>query len=111
MSGAIEHIKANLVGYLLPVAAMLMWAGVVAFMDARHDKHGSAETVRQKAMQADAEMRKDTFKSLEQLEIRALKRERRKLVNYERLAPNSQYSASRQAEIDALTDEIQELEN
>jgi hypothetical protein len=86
---AFEHVKANLVGYLLPVAAMLMWGGFTAFMDARHEAKGAINKV----------------------EVRQLKREKRKLENYERLAPNSAYSSSRQAEIAALEDEIAELES
>ena len=83
-----EHIKANFIGYMLPIVAMLMWGGFIAFMDERHEAKGA----------------------ITEVEIRQLKREKRKLENYERLAPNSEYSASRQAEIAALVDEIDELE-
>ena len=94
-----EHLKANLIAYLLPVIAMALWAGVVAFMDARHERRGTGEVVK-------SEISQDMMKT----ELRQLKREQRKLTNYQRLSPNSEYSASRQAEIDALADEIEELE-
>ena len=96
---AIEHIKANLIGYLLPIVAMLMWAGFTAFMDQRHDRIGEAK-------QAKTEITQSMMKT----ELRALKREKRKLEGYQRLAPNSEYSASRAQEIHALTDEIAEIE-
>ena len=88
MNHTIEHIKANLVGYLLPVVAMLMWGGFTAFMDGRHALKGDVVNV----------------------EVRELKREKRKLETYLELSPKSEYTQSRKAEIRALTDEIAELE-
>lgn len=94
-----EHIKANLVGYLLPVAAMLMWAGFTFFMDQRHDAAGSAEHVEHTMTQG----------MLKQ-EMRSLKREKRKLEGYQRLSPNSEYFSARESEISALKDEIEEIQ-
>ena len=107
---AIDHIKANLLGYLLPVVAMLMWAGVMAFMDARHDSKGAALDVEQKALEQLSTVEHEVLSAVQQAEVRQLKRELRTVKDRLRLAPNSEYSASRQAEVDFLTDQIQELE-
>lgn len=99
MSSAFEHVKSHLVAYLLPIIAMALWGSVVAFMDSRHEPAGAGAVIK-------TEISQDLMKT----ELRQLKREQRKLLNYQRLSPNSEYSASRQAEIDALEDEIESLE-
>lgn len=96
---AVDHIKANLIAYLLPIVAMLMWAGFTAVMDSRHEPVGSVDKVQM-----------DMSEVILKKELRTLKRERRKMETYQRLAPNSEYSTSREAEIATLTDEISEIE-
>ena len=84
----IEHIKSHVIGYVilslvLPAAGL----GFLAYMDARHEARGESKRI----------------------ELRQIRREKRRLESYQRLAPNSEYSAARVAEIDALEDEIQEI--
>ena len=100
MTTPIEHIKSNLIGYALPIVAMLMWGGFTAFMDQRHDEKGASEVVKTSIMSG-----------MDRLEVKQLKREKRKLLSYERTDPGSKYSLARQQEIDALTDEIEGLED
>ena len=107
---AVDHIKANLIGYLLPIAAMLMWAGVAAFLDARHDAKGSAVQAQRTALEALEITETQVLNAVQQAEVRQLKRELRTVKDRLRLAPNSEYSASRQAEVDFLTDQIEELQ-
>lgn len=98
MSDLATHIKNNLYGYLIPIAALLCWGGIVAIMDERHDPKGASEKAKVEAVQA-----------VKQVELRQLKRELRTVKDRQRLAPDSTYSASRAAEIDYLTDEISAL--
>jgi len=82
----------------------LSLVGFYSVMDARHDAKGTA-----------ADLIKTTETDLTyvvtQNELRQLRREKRKLENYLRLAPDSNYTTSRQAEVNALDDEITELED
>ncbi len=91
MSDTLNHIKANAIGYLIPVLAGAVGLGFLAIMDARHEPRGSAEEA-----------------SLT-TELRAIKREKRKLENYLELSPNSEYTASRKKEIADLEDEADEI--
>ena len=86
-----EHIKANLVAYLLPVVAMAFWGGFLLFMDLRHEKRGAAEIV------------------VTESDLHAVRREKRSLENYQMLAPSEQYNAARAAQIRELTDEEKRL--
>tara|TARA_A100001201_G_scaffold143757_1_gene147285 strand:+ start:25637 stop:25930 length:294 start_codon:yes stop_codon:yes gene_type:complete len=88
-----EKFETYLLLLVSVVLAPLALLGFYAHMDERHDSAGTAEEI--------------TTKS----EVRALKRERRKLETYLELSPRSEYTASRRAEIRALTDEIEELES
>jgi hypothetical protein len=72
---------------VLGVIGPLALTGIYAILDKRHEPTGAVA----------------------QSELRQLKREKRKLENYQRLAPNSEYASSREAEIAALRDEIEEL--
>jgi len=110
MTTAHEHIKANLIAYLLPVAAMAMWAGFTAFMDGRHDEKGASEVVRSEVLTEVQSVQSAVLNSIERSELKQLKRERRKLIGYERNDPGSKYSIARQGEIDELTDEIAAIE-
>lgn len=82
-----QHLKENAVAYLCTGLLSFSGVGVVAYLDARHEPAGS----------------------IVKSELRGVRREIRKLEGYERLAPNSEYSSSRQAEIAALKDEEKEL--
>ena len=73
---------------IMPALGVLVLAGIYSVLDIRHEPRGAV------------------LKS----DLREIRREIRKLEGYERLAPNSEYSASRQAEIAALRDEEKELE-
>ena len=84
-----DVIKNHLASFLIPVFVLAMWAGFVAVMDQRHETKGANV----------------------QMQIDYLKREKRVLENYEELAPNSEYSAARRAEIRALTDDIESLKS
>lgn len=110
MTTAVDHIKANLIGYALPVVAMLFWGGFVALMDTKHDAKGSSEAVKVEALQAVEVSKEEVLTAVQAAELRQLKRELRTVKDRLRLAPNSEYSASRQAEVDFLTDQITELE-
>ena len=75
------------------VLAPLALLGFYSHMDERHEAKGEAQA------------------AVVDLEIRELKRERRKLETYLDLSPRSEYTESRKFEIRALTDEIEELES
>ena len=88
MSEVIDHVRQHIIGYvllsiLLPAAGL----GAVAYVDARHEAKGETKRI----------------------ELRQIRREKRRLESYQRLAPNSEYSAARDAEIEALDDEIDEI--
>lgn len=85
-----------LVSVVLAPAALI---GFYAHMDARHDEKGSSQIATQKALD-----------EIRAVEIKELKREKRKLETYLELAPSDTYYLSRKAEIRALDDEIAELE-
>ena len=75
------------------VLAPLALVGFYAHMDERHEAKGEAQA------------------AVVELEIRELKREKRKLETYLELSPRSEYTESRKFEIRALADEIEELES
>ena len=95
---------------VLTVFSPLIIAGIYYTLDARHDARGSAEAVKVELHEDLGEIYETVSTEQRKMEVRQLKRAKRNLENYERLAPNSQYSAARQAEIAALKDEIEELE-
>ena len=101
--------------------APLIMGGIYFELDSRHDMKGSSKAVEQKlaaeitktevqALEAVESAIEQSTQNLLKAEIRQLKRDKREKMNLERLSPSSTYSASRQAEIAALTDEIEELE-
>ena len=94
-----DHIKSHVLAYVVPVVCLLLWGGFMSYMDERHEPVGAVQ-------EAQADMKEVLLKK----ELRALKREKRKLETYQRLSPNSEYSESRQAEIADLADEIDEIE-
>jgi hypothetical protein len=81
------------------VAGPLILAGFYSHMDERHEPSGSVSgaVIEQ-------------TKLLKSSELNSIRREKRGLENYERLAPNTTYSAARQAEIEYLKDEEKVLE-
>lgn len=87
----IEHIKANVIGYLVPLAFTICWIAFMAVMDGRHDAKGSAS-------QATVES-----------ELRSVRREKRQLQNYLDSAPSEQYDQARRANMRELEDEEKEL--
>ncbi len=90
---------------LLPLAL----AGFYATMDARHDRIGAAAEAEERAIQAVVDLEERQAKNAKNDQLRVIRREIRKLQNYEMLSPNSTYSASRQKEIADLKDEEREI--
>lgn len=87
----IEHIKSNIIGYMVPLAFTVCWIAFLMFMDGRHEAKGVAAEV-----------------SVES-ELRAVRREKRQLQNYLDSAPSETYDAARQATLRELVDEEKEL--
>lgn len=87
----IEHIKANVWGYVIPLAFTVCWFAFLSVMDNRHEAKGVAAEV---AVES---------------ELRAVRREKRQMQNYLDSAPSEQYDAARQATIRELVDEEKEL--
>ena len=92
---ASDHIKQHVVGYLIGGAfaavgliLTLAWQGFEYRQDQRHEMKGASQRI----------------------ELRQIKRELRRMENYQRLAPNSAYHEAREAEIAALEDEVDEIE-
>ena len=88
----IEHIKKNVVGYLIPLCFTVCWIAFLAVMDARHEAKGIAAEV--------------TIES----ELRTVRRDKRSLKNYIDQAPSETYDAARQATLRELEDEEKELQ-
>ncbi len=84
----LDRIKEHAEIYILGAIGTMAFAGFLAFMDARHEGIG--------------EVKKS--------ELRSLNREVLKLKDYQRLAPNSEYSTSRASAIERLETDIQEIE-
>lgn len=82
----------------------------MAFMDARHEPKGAAQTVQERTLKELNTVENKVLNAVQQVEVRQLKRELRTEKDRLRLVPNSEYSASRRARVDFLTDEIKELE-
>ena len=95
---------------VLSIFSPLIIAGLYSYLDARHDAKGSAEAAKAEVTKELETVYETVSGEQRKMEIRSLKRAKRNLENYQRLAPNSEYSAAREAEIAALRDEIEELE-
>lgn len=86
-----EHLKRNVLAYLVPLSFTVCWIAFLAVMDARHEAKGVAAEV--------------TVES----ELRSVRREKRQLQNYLRQAPSEAYDAARESTLRELEDEEKEL--
>ena len=87
----IEHLKRNVLAYMVPLCFTICWIAFLAVMDARHEAKGIAAEV--------------TIES----ELRTVRRDKRALRNYLDQAPSETYDAARQATLRELEDEEKEL--
>jgi len=87
----IEHVKKNILSYLIPLSFTVCWIAFLAVMDARHEAKGTAKEV--------------TLES----ELRNVRRDKRSLRNYLEQAPSETYDGARQATLRELEDEEKEL--
>ena len=96
-----EHVKSNLVTYLIfgaPLLASFLWWAHLTYMDGRHDAKGSAEMHHEKA-------EKSFEQKLNETELNRVRREIRQQKNYLELAPSEQYDPARKANLRELEDE------
>jgi len=95
----LEHIKSNLISYLLPIAFTVCWIAFLGVMDQRHDEKGAAAAAAVSAEETSIES-----------ELRAVRRDKRQIQNYLDSAPSETYDAARQATLRELVDEEKELQ-